>query len=926
MSGHSPASVPDVLSSTDEPRVAPPSPLELTEIFDDLLALAAHVSGAPVAVLTVGQEARAWKAGSEANPSDLWREIRFCTAALQASDGLAIIPDTAADSHWRTHPFVRGEPGIRFFGGTPLITADGHVLGQLCVLGYEPHRLGASQRAALARVARQAVKQFNALTAQTAATALTRSEARFRTLVNQAPAGFLLLDATGHTTYATEAITRLMGNDVHEIVGRDIFTFVHPEDKPLAMETFANLLATPQTKAMVEVRCLQKGGGWKWMEAVALNCLHDPAVEAISVNLWDISDRKKAAEGLRDSERRMRRIMDSNVVGIFFWHLDGRIVDANERFLEMIGYTRADLAADRVSWLALTPPEFNHLDQAGVKQIEANGICTPYEKEYVRKDGTRVPILLGAATLEGSSDQGVAFIVNVADRKQIESDLLRERNLLRTLIDHIPDYIYVKDTQARFLVNNKANVNLIGAGSAEEVAGKTVFDFFPKDVAERYEADDRAILRSGQNLANREEPCVGRNGEPRQLHTTKVPLRDENGKIIGLVGISRDITEQLTLEAQLRRSQKMECVGQLAGGVAHDFNNILTVIHGHAALLAGDALTPGQRESMEEITKAADRAASLTRQLLAFGRRHIIQPRNLDLNDTLAQMAKVLQRVLGEDIELEVRYASNLPPVFADPGMFEQVGRNLAVNSRDAMPKGGQIHVGLRAVALDRHAAQAFADGRPGTFVVLSVSDSGSGMPPEVMEHIFEPFFTTKEVGHGSGLGLATVYGIVQQHHGWITVHSEINRGTRFEIFLPASEKPATPTVTPPRKVQGGAETILLVEDEEPLRELVRCVLESYGYKVVDAPSGRQALDIWKQHHKSFDLLLTDIVMPEGVTGRDLADALKQEKPELRVLFSSGYSADIIGKDFVLSDGINFLQKPYNPQTLAETVRHCLDR
>ena len=370
----------------------------------------------------------------------------------------------------------------------------------------------------------------------------------------------------------------------------------------------------------------------------------------------------------------------------------------------------------------------------------------------------------------------------------------------------------------------------------------------------------------------------------------------------------------------------MECVGQLAGGVAHDFNNILTVIQGHASLLGDESLTPAQHKAALEITQAADRAASLTRQLLAFSRRNVIQPRNLDLNDALCQMAKMLQRVIGEDIALDVRYASNLPPVYADPGMFEQVLLNLAVNARDAMPKGGRLDLSLRAVALDRIAASKLSDARPGTFVALTVADSGCGIPRENLEHLFEPFFTTKDVGRGTGLGLATVYGIVKQHNGWISVESEVGRGTKFDIYLPASEKPISATITPAKKVRGGSERILLVEDEEPLRELVRCVLESYGYNVVDAPSGKRAFDVWKEHERNFDLLLTDIVMPDGVTGRDLADALKQEKPDLRVLFSSGYSSDIIGKDFVLADGVNFLQKPYNPQTLGETVRDCLDR
>ena len=331
-------------------------------------------------------------------------------------------------------------------------------------------------------------------------------------------------------------------------------------------------------------------------------------------------------------------------------------------------------------------------------------------------------------------------------------------------------------------------------------------------------------------------------------------------------------------------------------------------------------------QAAQEIISAADRAASLTRQLLAFGRRHVIQPKNLDLNEILSQMATILERVLGEDIALDVRYTAELPPVFADAGMFEHVLLNLAVNAREAMPKGGRLDISLRAVVLSQNTASGHADARPGTFVALAVTDSGCGIAKENLDHIFEPFFTTKDMAHGSGLGLATVYGIVKQHRGWISVESEVGRGTTFEIFLPVCDRPLAAVPAPATRARGGSETILLVEDEESLRELVRCVLESYGYNVIDAANGRCAFDVWKEHGSRVDLLLTDIVMPDGVTGRDLADTLKQEKPNLRVLFSSGYSSDIIGKDFVLADGVNFLQKPYNPQTLAETVRECLDR
>jgi two-component system cell cycle sensor histidine kinase/response regulator CckA len=900
--------------------------LEDNESFDDLLALAGHVCSAPVVVLMADGQTRCWLAESNAGPTDLWRERRFCSEAVAASDGLAVVSDTVANKYWRSHPFVRGEPRIRFFASAPLVTADGRVLGHLCLVGYAPRILDSDQRAALARLARQAVAQLDLHQHTRAAARAERNERRLQMLVDTAPAGFVLMDVTGVATFATTAITRLMGYTIEEVIGRDMFTLIHPDDVRHPMESFAYVIATPGGKCSSEFRVLHKDGSWKWMEGVGQNFLDEPSIQAVAVNLWDISARKDAEAALRESESRFRRIMDSNMVGIFFWEIDGCITDANDRFLQMVGYTREDLQADRVNWVAMTPSEHKAADQRSMEQIEKTGVCAPFEKEYFRKDGTRLPILIGTATLEGCRDRGVCFVIDISDRRRMEQELLSERNLLRTLIDHIPDYVYVKDTRSRYLANNKANVMLTGAKSADEMTGKTAGDFFPPEVAKQYHEDDERIFRTGQAMVESERPTVGKNGEKRVMLATKVPLRDPSGKITGLVGISRDITERRALEAQLQESQKMECVGRLAGGVAHDFNNILTVIQGHSSNLLDQGLTPLQLRAAREINEAAERAASLTRQLLAFSKRNVIQLKNLDLNGTLLQMGKMLQRVLGEDIALDVRYASNLPPVFADPGMIEQVLVNLALNSRDAMPKGGRLEISLRTVAFDNKAAARQPKARAGNFVALTVSDSGCGIARENLDHIFEPFFTTKDVGCGSGLGLATVYGIVQQHNGWIAVESEVGRGTKFEIYLPASEKALPSTPAPAKIVRGGSECILLVEDEEPLRELVRCILESYGYSVIDAANGRRAFDVWKEHKPQVDLLLTDIVMPDGVTGRDLAETLKQEKPELRVLFSSGYSSDIIGKDFVLADGVNFLQKPYNPQTLAETVRDCLDR
>jgi CheY-like chemotaxis protein len=372
----------------------------------------------------------------------------------------------------------------------------------------------------------------------------------------------------------------------------------------------------------------------------------------------------------------------------------------------------------------------------------------------------------------------------------------------------------------------------------------------------------------------------------------------------------------------------MEAIGQLAGGVAHDFNNILTVIHGHASLLqAAGALTGPAARSAQQIGQAADRAAALTRQLLAFGRRQVMQPRLLDLNEIVAHMTKMLGRILGEDIALQLNYSQQPPLVNADAGMLEQILLNLAVNSRDAMPKGGLLTIRISNAELTQRQVAEHAEARDGRFVCLTVTDTGCGIKPENLRRIFEPFFTTKEVGKGTGLGLATVYGIVKQHHGWIEVSSEINQGSVFKVYLPASaEAPKADSAEPAEKaVAGGAETILVVEDEAPVRELVCSLLAQRGYHILQAESGVKALEIWEKSKARIDLVLTDLVMPDRINGRELAEKLWTERPTLKVIFTSGYSQDVVGKDFILKQGMNYVQKPYHPQKLALTVRECLD-
>lgn len=428
-------------------------------------------------------------------------------------------------------------------------------------------------------------------------------------------------------------------------------------------------------------------------------------------------------------------------------------------------------------------------------------------------------------------------------------------------------------------------------------------------------------------------------GEDRAIDSLKngatdYVLKDRRDRLVSAVQRAlregQERTERKKLEEQLRQSQKMEAIGQLAGGVAHDFNNLLAVIQGNAelALLDSPKLEPHIVEFLSQITKASERAANLTRQLLAFGRKHTMRLETVNLNEVIGNLTKMLNRIIGEDIHLECQFAG-LPFARADAGMMEQVILNLVVNARDAMPQGGRLLIGTKTIKIDEKVVPPHPEARSGEFVYLNVSDTGTGISPENLARIFEPFFTTKEVGKGTGLGLATVYGIVKQHRGWVNVSSRLGVGTTFEIFLPAIRPPGQdPSCPVPEKApRGGTEKILLVEDDAAVRLMTRRTLESFGYQVIEAASGRQALALWHNHDQDIDLLLTDIVMPDGLNGRELASLLREQTPGLKVVFVSGYSLNVIGKDtdFLKLRDNSFLQKPYQVNVLIDVIRHALD-
>lgn len=427
----------------------------------------------------------------------------------------------------------------------------------------------------------------------------------------------------------------------------------------------------------------------------------------------------------------------------------------------------------------------------------------------------------------------------------------------------------------------------------------------------------RECLKNHENRI-REETVIG----DRHIYWSFFPV--EPGLVVHCYGT--DLTERLQMEQQMQQSRKLETVGHLASNVAHDFNNVLGIIQGYTCLLLSQSALPAETaESLKQISTAAERATYLTRQLMTFSRKQALQPKEFDINEMINGLSQTIRGLVGQNIHQELKLASNLPVIQADPGMIEQVLMNMALNARDAMPRGGRFMLSTAMVDVGSDAKRRNPDARPGKFICVTVTDTGQGMDKETLTKIFEPFFTTKE--SGLGLGLSSVYGIVKQHHGWVEVESEVGHGTTFKIYLPTlpltiGAKREMPT---PAKQAGGAETILVVEDEPALRELVSRQLRRQGYQVIQANSGKEALALWPQHSKEIALLFTDMVMPDGMTGSELAETLQAQNPDLKVVYTSGYSEEVLQQDFALRGEIHFLQKPYHQDALLRTIRAALD-
>ncbi len=658
-----------------------------------------------------------------------------------------------------------------------------------------------------------------------------------------------------------------------------------------------------------------------------------PAVRRALREAGERARRCAAEAALRGAEARFRDIFENAVEGIYQASPQGRLLSVNHAMARLCGYASPEELCAQVRDLArdlhVEPAHYAEL----VRLLNERGEVLAYQMPLERKDGVAIWISANARAVRGARGELLYYegmVTDITARKAAEEALRRSEERFREMAERIDDVFYIAalDT-GRWLYVSPAYEQIWGLSRAE-------LDAQPAQWTGAIVPEDRAlVLTAREQLAHgkefRIEYRIRRPDDTlRWIEDRSYPIRESAGEVKRAVGVAMDITRRRLLEAQLLQAQKMEAVGQLAGGVAHDFNNVLTVVIGYARLLLDrGAMPPEAIGPLTQIFTAGTRAANLTRQLLVFSRKQTVNRRTLDLNLVAGEFSEMLRRLVGERIKLELALAPEPCLAEADAGMMEQVLMNLAVNARDAMPNGGTLAIATGHITIVDAAARRQSEARPGRFVCLSVRDTGCGIPPENLRRIFEPFFTTKKAGHGTGLGLATVFGIVHQHLGWIELESAVGTGTCFRVLLPAVPHAAGGPARDPAKTSAvpwrGLETMLLVEDEPAVREYAVAVLSGEGYRVLSASSGIDALEVWKWHGSRISLLVTDLVLPDGLGGVELAAQLRKEKPALKVVFTSGYADETIGEEDCPPAGTHFIRKPYKPKALAQAVRDALD-
>lgn len=772
--------------------------------------------------------------------------------------------------------------------------------------------------------------------------ALRESDERLKLALRASGIGVWEWDMRNNTVFWSPKCYEIAGVEHFGNPQEDVKNLTHPEDLKRVMKALQT--AIDEKKVFEEeFRIIRSDGEIRWIQNLA-KANYDDGDKPFRVvgTIQDITERKRAEfekaelnEQLETERQRLNNIV-ANVPGIVWEEL--RKPDAVERhtnfvsnYLEnMLGYTAQEWHQTPGFWLSTIHPD----DRARMTQI----VATPFtvgknrrtQVRFIAKDGRVVWTETHTVNIVNDAGEAVGLrgvTIDISEQKRAEDAIRKAEEKYRGIFENAIEGLFQATREGNLISVNPALVRILGYDSPEDLMAC-------RNLKVQHYVDPNSGFELEQMLAQK-DIVIGFKSEIYRKDMSRIwsvenirTIRDEDGEIIYYEGSIENITERKALEEQLRQSQKMEAIGRLAGGIAHDFNNLLTAINGYSELTLMELYAESPlRSNLEQIKKAGDRAASLTRQLLAFSRKQVLQPRILDLKLLISELEKMLIRLIGEDIYLQTILDPKLGSIKADPGQIEQVVMNLVVNARDAMPQGGKLTIEAVNTYLDETFVEQHMTATATAYVRLTVRDTGIGMDEQTQERIFEPFFTTKEIGKGTGLGLSTVYGIITQSGGRLSVYSGLGKGTTFKIYLPqvGEETHEYKRQSEVEEILQGKETILLVEDEEAVRKLAVRVLEMYGYKVLEAESGEKALDLCASYAECIDLLLTDVVMP-GMSGRELTDTLKPQRKGIKVLFMSGYTDnEIIGEDLLTQEEM-FIHKPFTPNTLAQKVREALDK
>jgi PAS domain S-box-containing protein len=907
------------------------------ERFDGFTRLAAQILGVPTVVISLVEAERQYFKSVSSSIGALpqgWNplSVTFCQDVVARGEAF-VVPDTEKE------PLVAGRQ-IRAsaYLGMPLVNDDKQVLGTLCAMDYQPRSWSArdidTMKALGSAVMSEIQRRVAERTAHDTQLRLVAERTLAHAVQQQMPVGVVVAEVpSGRLVSVNAQMTEIFRTafmpapDLHsynEWVGFHASgTPYTPLEWPLA-----RTVTTGESVRGEEIR-IQRGDGSDGFIRMSSAPIIDASgkfVAAVAI-VVDVTDQRKAERAVKSTDERLRFVAKATTDVIWDWNIVTNALVWNDSVETVFGHKQNQIYPEIQWWHDHLHPEDRSRVIAGINTALEDGRTNWSDQyRYQRVDGTYANVVdrgYVARDHTGAALRMIGAMTDVTERTRSEAAIRFQAQLLNA----VQQAVVATDPEGTVIFWNKFAENLYG-WTAEEAVGGTIEELTPSPFLRDHGAEIVERGTAGESWTG-EFLVQGKSGKSFPALLTTSPVLDEKGRVLGYVRVSIDLTERRNLEEQFRQSQKMDAVGRLAGGIAHDFNNLLTVIRLNTEIILDsfDATDP-RSDDVKQIKSAAERASSLTRQLLAFSRKQILQPRVLDMNSVVGTVEPMLRRLIGEDITI-TSHCGARGYVVADPGQLEQILVNLVVNARDAMPQGGRISIETKNVNLDENYTSEHAPVVAGRYVMLAVTDTGVGMTADTKEHAFDPFFTTKDPGKGTGLGLATVYGIVKQSGGYVWIYSEPAHGTALKLYFPEVSAAAAfgsaaeyqPAIKTPNR---GSETILLVEDEEAVRGLACRILERQGYRVIAAQHGRDAMEIATKEAGHIDLVLTDVVMP-GMNGRGLVERLAGIRPSIKSLYMSGYTDDDIIRRGFIEPSKSFLQKPFTSEALLETVRKVLD-